>query len=573
MVSRKILLVAGCSIVGVAGIGLLIRHAVSKRVASGGLLDSGARGSSSEMATDTPAAPKPPSVVPIVDLGLCVVDDEFSEWHLESREVCYDVCDDDFASEQYPYAVVQYVLERDASRPQIGFIVEDLMMTTSASEYVERSIQQMTSANVQSGEDLRCRLETPEGIDVVCCAFDEVKASSHNETTVVAIADNTIRQVETTRRSIFNVVVVKEGLAVIIQMTCRADSTEHHGVYLRVCSAALAQLHGPRNIISERLHNNLLQVGLPPTRPDVPGCLVTLSVGRTQLLSSTYPSSEKLRELLEKISAVGRKVVVVAFVEKRTPASGSETVEIFIAQFESKSGFDRAMTLGTKHFDFDRPCSVAWRRDLLTAIVVATAGSDGFASNHANLLAHELKQYNQPRRVLQYCHRASNITYSVPFGSVSESTPTALQLAPPPHVPSSSSSRAAAAAAAAAFSVPPPKFLTHFFGPYHFQIFKLGMPSTVTSLRIAIEPCSGNFGELQKLALRQYASLVSTRRPRIDGWFWVDYQAVGPSGPTTEHVTMLEHQGYFVHLVWTVPRGDRGPHDIADEVRRNLHLP
>jgi hypothetical protein len=468
---------------------------------------------------DAPAAAREPSVVSVADLGLVIRDDEFAEWHLESRDVCYDVCDD--YSEQSPYAVVQYVLERDASRPQIGFIVEDLMMSSSASEYVERSIQQMSSANLQSGGDLRNQLDAPTEADLVCCAFDEIKCDGEKEM----------------RRSIFNVVAVKDGLAVIIQMICKENSKEHHGVFIRVCNMALAQLHGPRSIISDRLHNNLLEIGLPSVRSGVPGCMITLPVGRTQLLSSsTNPSCEKLRETWEKISTTGKKVIVVAFVEKRTPESGSETVEIFVSQFESKTGYDRAVELGTRQLDFDRPCSVCWRRDLLCCVVVI-AGSDALASNQARTLASELRHYTQQRRVLQYCHRSSGISYSVAGTNAT------------------------------------PSFLTHFFGPYHFEIFPLGQPSTTTSLRIAVEPCLGNFGELQKLALRQYSSLVSTRRPRIDGWFWVDYQAVGPRGPITEHVTMLEHQGFFIHLVWTVPRGNRGPHDIADEVRRNLHLP
>ena len=172
--------------------------------------------------------------------------------------------------------------------------------------------------------------------------------------------------------------------------------------------------------------------------------------------------------------------------------------------------------------------------------MIAVAGTQGAANERARTVCEALKPYNQHKCCLQYLHMPSGISYSLPN---------------------------------AALAAPQPTFLTQFFGPLSFQAFPYGAASHQPSMRLSIREIRDGetLASLQREATKGYDERWINRRPSVDGWGILDVSLEAADGTRTmEYVTMLEHQGRFVHIVWNCPHGE----GMTGMVDRNgcLHL-
>lgn len=540
--------------------------------------------SDTEDTTLTHSLPNPSAyVTDLPFLGLRVTDKEFAtSWVLSRNGVWYDFCEGEL-QDVSPSAVAEYVLLSHPDRPQINIVAEDLLVSMTAAEYVERSRQGLPTMELDTstmnsilaqvcckrssasepaalneqmagaGEDKPVTRggvsQAMHHVDVCCCAFTEefdVSGYSH-------------------LRTVINVVAVQFGVAVIMQLLCRDDVELRERllpVFQRVCRSTIAQLSSPDSHITRRHETNRVQFALPATRQDVPGVVMTLTVGRLQLMSNSHPIAQLIYEKLHKASSShsshsSRSAVhssppstqsgsgrtnMIACVEKRTHGN-AETVETYLVQLHSKSLFERVVQdAPLQPLELGRPSALRWRNDLL-CFVVAVGGTQAAAEEHAQLVCDTLRPFHGHKRVTQFLHAPSGISYALP--AITTNDGGAL-----------------------------PTFLTHYFGAFDFQVFPNGVSSERSSLRLAVRPIStgDSFAQLQRAATKVYDERFVTRRPSVEGWCRMEVATESPEGrPLMEHVTMLEHRSWFVHIVWTCPRAQSAA-AITEDVRRSLHF-
>lgn len=526
-----------------------------------------------------------PHVVVSPFLGLVYCDEEFSRWTLSRCGVWYDCTAADL-SESSPSAIAEYVLGDGAERPRINIIAEDLMMMScSAEEYVLRARQGLptesweinqldalesspwhsTSAQSPSAipnEELaveRCYegstsaagpTSEPDGsswaadtVDFYCCSFTE--PSDHGFEQWVA-----------------NMVAVRRGVAVVLQLNCPNTESErgrHMELFERICKATLRQLRSSECDIVLRSSENFLQCGLPSIREGCAGVVMTLPVGLLQALPNTHwvfdviqkkiialnarLHSGQTRVPLESVELLAKiGVVIIAFVEKRSKGS-DETIETYLIQFQRKSLFELVRS-EVLDIDVGRRVAVAGREDL-ACLVVVVAGTQGAASNRACSICDMLQPHSQHRRFVQYAHSLSGVTCS---------------LLPFMHATSAQ-----------------PAFVAQYFGPFTFQAYPRGTSRNQPQFRISVREIrvGESLVSLQRQATKDYPDDAIVRRPCMEGWTRLDVTVLDSEGArTTEHVTMLQHHKWFVHLVYCSPSTQTNAPTTAinDELRRCLHL-
>jgi hypothetical protein len=517
-------------------------------------------------------------------LGLVFCDSEFARWSLSRSGVWYDCTSADL-SESSPSAIAEYVLDEDPERPRMNIIAEDLMMMTcSAEEYVLRARQGMPTelwemnqldvvdtndgspaassvrapslpAVEESAGDCRheCSVSTltpvehsggvsswaADTVDCYCCSFTE-QSDSGIEHCVV------------------NMVAVRRGVAVVLQLNCHnteAQRARHMDLFRRICQSTLRQLRSSECDIVARSTENFIQYGLPSPREAFPGVVLTLPVGLLQVLPSVHSVAQIIQNKINALSSqlyngnhidastgsgvtLVSGVVMLAFVEKRSKGS-DETIETYLFQFQRKSLFALARTQ-LSLLDVGRRVAVCGREELL-CLVIVVAGTQGAASDRACRVCETLQAQSQNRRFVQYVHSSSGVICSLhPFMN------TATQ----------------------------PTFLTQYFGPFTFQAYPRGTSTNQPHFRISVREI--RMGEslvlLQRQATKDYADHDIIRRPCMEGWTRLDAAVLdGEGNRFTEHVIMLQHSKWFVHIIYCSPTTQNNA-TINDELRRCLHF-
>lgn len=516
-------------------------------------------------------------------LGLVFYDSEFSRWSLSRSGVWYDCTAADL-SESSPSAIAEYVLDDDPERPRMNIIAEDLMMMTcSAEEYVLRARQgmptelwEMNQLDVLDSSDASVvhsapphasspptmeesvgdgryegSMSTPfehsggvsswaaDTVDCYCCSYTEQ-------------SDSGIEQ------CVVNMVAVRRGVVVVLQLNCRNNDVQrckHMDVFRRICQSTLRQLRSVECDIVARSTENFVQYGLPSPREAFPGVVLTLPVGLLQVLPSAHSVAQIIQMQINALSSqlyngnhtdpvagasatLVSGVVMLAFVEKRSKGS-EETIETYLFQFQRKSLFALARTQ-LCFLDVGRRVAVCGREELL-CLVIAVAGTQGAASERASRVCEMLQPQSQNRRFVQYAHGPSGVICSLhPFmNTATQST-----------------------------------LCTQYFGPFSFRAYPRGTSKNQPQLRISVREVrvGESLAFLQRQATKDYADQDIVRRPCMEGWTRLDAAVLdGEGNRFTEHVIILQHHKWFVHIVYCSPTTQNNA-AINDELRRCLHF-
>jgi hypothetical protein len=482
-------------------------------------------------------------------LGFRFDDEEFRRYELVDRKSWLDSFEDE-GVDAAPSVILVYGLVQDPLKPQITFIVEDLMNNaTTAQEYLEKTKREdglpMSCFEVDIPTVLSSAIESLIELDVVCCAFSEPM-----EKTPCGTPGS---EASTAVRAVINVVIVYYGIAIILQLICAEPSLDQQmPMFVRLLLSLQGQLQNPENEIQQRAKRNLIRFGLPSVRQGIPGISMTLPIGRLQIMPQQHVAIQNLVAYFRK-ACKQNPLNIIGCLEKRT-ANSRETTETFLVQFGSAKAFEAVNAYFSQvMLDLGRPSFLCSKKEYLSLVIIV-AGTNAEAEAHGHSVCSGIKPFLHQKKSTQYVDGFSGVTYSIPY--FPEPLPSASELT------NNSSIELT------------PILLTQFFGPFQIQIFPRGL-SALSALKIGTRVLRNDetFHTVQMQALADYSGRTMNRKPTADGSYRLEVQTETSGAlPVTEHVTITEHNRTVVHLVWICARADAGLY-VHDDVRRSLFIP
>lgn len=474
-------------------------------------------------------------------LGLDVKEQQLvAEWHIA------------LVHSEYPLLVVQFQCATDVSRPQLNFIVEDLVHNAEfaktkmgAWDYIEHSRAdlpyELPDEDIAHNQS-ECEFEFTQPLDI----------SGRNA-----------------QRRVKNYVAAQDGIVAVVQLLCRDEEWSynvHREMLGNICRQVRGWMSNPTCSLRDSMRDNYLCLRCPSKRDDrIEGFSCLIPVQRYVL---TPLSGDAFKEMHRKWP---HKHVV--FTASQPAAVEPETTHLTLLQFASRSSFGDVV----KRLEVYTTPAKAGNRDVLclasstthkvcigvcpsaSVLVLVGGTSQESVAAHCRNIVQSIGPYNGTRAELDYLHGPSGFRYRFPF-------PALLQSQGEPNAPPSPTVASAVS----------PRFFSHFFGHHSFEMQPFGTEELNVRIGFLSADSQGASIDNRIATIFPNSRQINVHHTH-EGWF--SSEVLLESADDTAEVVVrtfaIQHLGFIVHVCWTCP-ADQQAHSqftALNKIRNSILLP